>query len=110
GNIIARIMDGEWLSIITAESARIQDEPNGDRFLVLSDGHRYDLQPGKPVFRMVEFDRYGVRLESDAEASSPQAVRARAEQGIKARPTLALIADDSDDARSQFMWRLAMPL
>ncbi len=110
GNIIARVHDKEWLSLITAESARIQEEDNGDRFLVLRDGHRYDLQPGKPIFRLVEFERYGVRLESDAEQTSPEAVRARAEQGIKARPTLALLSDDTDVARSQVMWRLALPL
>ena len=110
GSIIARVIDNEWHSLITAESARIQEESNGDRFLVLSEGHRYDLQPGKPIFRMVEFDRYGVRLESDAEQSSPEAVRARAEEGIKARPTLALLSDDTDTARSQVMWRIALPL
>lgn len=110
GNIIARVQDEEWLSVITAESARIQEEPNGDRFLVLSQGHRYDLQPGKPIFRLVDFDRYGVRLESDAEQSSPETVRARAEQEIKARPTLALFSDDTDVANSQVMWRFAMPL
>src|SRR5690606_25711705 len=110
GNIIARVHDKEWLSLITAESARIQEEENGDRFLVLRDGHRYDLQPGKPIFRLVEFERYGVRLVSDAEQTSPEAVRARAEQGIKARPTLALLSDDTDVARSQVMWRLALPL
>lgn len=110
GNIIARVVDEEWLSLITAESARIQDEPNGDRFLVLSHGHRYDLQPGKPTFRLVDFERYGVRLESDAEQSSPEVVRARAEEGIKARPTLALLSDDTDVARSQVMWRIALPL
>lgn len=110
GNIIARVNDKEWVSLITAESARIQEEPNGDRFLVLRSGHRYDLQPGKPSFRMVEFDRYGVRLESDAEQSSPEAVRARAEREIKARPTLALLSDGTDEADSQIMWRLALPL
>ncbi len=110
GNIIARVIDKEWVSLITAESAIIQEEPNGDRFLVLSQGHRYDMQPGKPIFRLVEFERYGVRLESDAEASSPEAVRARAEQGIKARPTMTLFSDDTDNARSQIMWRLALPL
>ncbi len=110
GNIIARVVDEEWVSLITAENARIEEQPNGDRFLVLSEGHRYDLQPGKPVFRLVDFDRYGVRLESDAAQSSPEAVRAQAEQGIKARPTTALLTDDTDVARSQVMWRLALPL
>src|SRR5690554_2678172 len=110
GNIIARVLDKEWLSLITAESAHIQEEPNGDRFLVLTQGHRYDLQPGTPLFRLVDFERYGVRLESDAEVSSPEAVRARAEQGIKARPTSSLLSDETEAAQSQVMWRLAMPL
>jgi len=110
GNIIARVEDEEWVSLITAESARIEEQSNGDRFLVLSSGHRYDLQPGKPIFRLVDFERYGVRLESDAEQSSPEAVRARAEQEIKARPTTALFSDGTDVADSQIMWRLALPL
>src|SRR3546814_5892050 len=45
GNVIARVIDPEWHSVITAESARIQTEKNGDRFLVLSQGNRYDLKP-----------------------------------------------------------------
>src|SRR5690606_497102 len=110
GNIIARVLDKEWHSLITAESASIEEQPNGDRFLGLVDGPRYDLPPGTPIFRLVEFERYGVRLESDAEATSPEAVRARAEQSLKARPTMALLSDDTDSARSQVMWRLAMPL
>lgn len=110
GNVIARVIDPEWLSVITAESARIQNEKNGDRFLVLSQGHRYDLKPGKPDFRMIDFERYGFRLESKASASSIDAVRQMAESEIKARPTAQLFMDDNDNARSQIMWRLALPL
>lgn len=110
GNIIARVIDPEWLSVITAESARIQNEPNGDRFLVLNDGHRYDLKPGKSDFRLVDFERYGFRLESSSDASSAAAVREQAERQIKARPTMQLFADNTDDAWSQIMWRIALPL
>ncbi|NYT43327.1 LPS export ABC transporter permease LptF [Pollutimonas thiosulfatoxidans] len=110
GNVIARVIDEEWLSVITAQSARIQTEENGDRFLVLSEGHRYDLQPGKADFRLIDFERYGFRLESKAEAGSIDAVRALAESEIKARPTAQLLLDDNDTARSQIMWRLALPL
>ncbi|PLC51738.1 LPS export ABC transporter permease LptF [Pollutimonas subterranea] len=110
GNIIARVIDPEWLSVITAESARIQMEPNGDRFLVLNEGHRYDLKPGQSEFRLVDFDRYGFRLESSSDASSAAAVREEAERQIKARPTMQLFADNNDNARSQIMWRIALPL
>ncbi|UYO94794.1 LPS export ABC transporter permease LptF [Pollutimonas sp. M17] len=110
GNVVARVIDPEWLSVITAESARIQNEKNGDRFLVLSQGHRYDLKPGKPDFRMIDFERYGFRLESKASASSIDAVRQMAESEMKARPTAQLFMDDNNDARSQIMWRMALPL
>src|SRR3546814_6545193 len=87
GNVIARVVTPEWLSVVTAESARIQTEENGDRFLVLTDGHRYDLKPDMPDFRLMEFDSYGFRLESNASESSAEAVRRMAESPIKARPT-----------------------
>ena len=110
GKVIARVIDAEWLSVITAENARIQDEPNGDRFLVLSEGHRYDLKPGGSEFRLIDFERYGIRLENRAAANTPEAVRAMAEMSIKARPTSQLFIDNTDHARSQIMWRIALPL
>ncbi|AEC20215.1 hypothetical protein PT7_1675 [Pusillimonas sp. T7-7] len=110
GNVIARVVTPEWLSVVTAESARIQTEENGDRFLVLTDGHRYDLKPDMPDFRLMEFDSYGFRLESNASESSAEAVRRMAESQIKARPTLKLFTDDNDRALSQIMWRVALPL
>src|SRR3546814_11984810 len=97
GNVIARVMDPEWHSVITAESARIQTEKNGDRFLVLSQGHRYDLKPGKTDFRMIDFERYGFRLESKVSANSIEAVRQMAEREIKARQTATLFMDNNDN-------------
>ncbi|NYT85550.1 LPS export ABC transporter permease LptF [Pollutimonas harenae] len=110
GKVIARVVTPEWLSVVTAESAKIQTEENGDRFLVLTNGHRYDLKPNMPDFRLMEFDSYGFRLESNASESSAEAVRRMAESQIKARPTLKLFTDNNDRASSQIMWRLALPL
>lgn len=109
GRVVARVIDPEWLSVVTAESAHVTTEENGDRFLVLNDGRRYDLKPGGSEFRILDFERYGVRLESSAEAS-PEALRELATRKIKARPTAQLIADGTDQARSQIMWRIALPL
>lgn len=110
GNVIARVIDPQWLSIVTAQSARMEEQPNGDRFLVLSEGHRYDLKPGQAEFRMVDFESYGMRLESRDAGNIAETIRARAEQQIKARQTTLLLSDDDAEARSQIMWRLALPL
>lgn len=110
GRVVARVIDPEWLSVVTAESARIETQENGDRFLVLSEGHRYDLKEKTSEFRLFDFDKYGFRLESRAEVTSPQAMRELAERQIKARPTEQLFRDGNNTARSQIMWRLALPL
>lgn len=110
GNIIARVIDPEWLSVVTAEGAHIEYKENGDRFLVLSEGHRYDLKPGQPEFRLVDFDQYGIRLENRSGVTSDEAMRRMAEASIKARPTEQLFVDNTDNARSQIMWRIALPL
>ncbi|WP_397474335.1 LPS export ABC transporter permease LptF [Pusillimonas sp.] len=110
GRVVARVIDSEWLSVVAAESARVETQENGDRFLVLNEGHRYDLRQDSSEFRLFDFDKYGFRLESSADAASPQAMRELVERQIKARPTEQLFLDSNDTARSQIMWRLALPL
>lgn len=111
GNVVARVIDDEgWVNIITADSAHIETADNGDRFLVLNQGQRYDLLPGQKQLRLASFDKYGVRLESKDEQSSPENIRFQAEQSIKGRPTAQLFKDNTDRSWAQIMWRLAMPL
>lgn len=110
GHVFVRAIDPEWLSVLTAASARTETLPNGDRFLVLSAGHRYDLKPGSAEFRMVNFDQYGVRLESKSTADPAAEARAAAERSSKARGTMQLMEDNTSNAWSQVMWRVSMPV
>lgn len=110
GHVFVRAIDPEWLSVLTAASARTETMPNGDRFLVLSAGHRYDLKPGTAEFRMVNFDQYGVRLESKSTEDPAAEARAAAERSSKARSTVQLMQDNTSNAWSQVMWRISMPV
>jgi lipopolysaccharide export system permease protein len=110
GKVIARAIDPEWLSVLTANSAHSERAPNGDRFLVLSKGHRYDLKPGTPEIRLTHFDQYGLRLESKAGSDSLEEARIAAERSSRARSTLQLLRDDTDNSWSQIMWRVALPI
>lgn len=109
-SVVARVLDSEWLSVVTAQSASMQEEENGDRFLVLSQGQRYDIKPGQTEVRIVNFDRYGLRLESRDGANTEESIRLRAEQQIKGRQTASLLTDDTLEAKAQIMWRLALPI
>jgi len=110
GSVFVRVIDPEWHSVVTAHSAHIEQARNGDRFLVLSDGYRYDLKPDSAEVRMADFERYGVRLESKSGRDPIAQARASAERISKARPTLQLLTDHSNSAHSQLMWRVALPL
>lgn len=110
GIVFARETGPEWLSVLTARSARSETLPNGDRFLVLGEGHRYDLKPGTPEIRLVHFEQYGLRLESKGGGDPVASARAAAERSSKARTTPQLIADNTRGSWSQVMWRLSLPL
>jgi lipopolysaccharide export system permease protein len=101
GHVIARVIEPDWLTVISADSARVETESNGDRFLILDSGHRYDLKPGKPQLRLFDFRRYGFRLESKNDAGSIKVAREMAERQLKARPTDQLVGDNTNAAR----WR-----
>ncbi len=111
GRVIARVIDPEWLIVVTANSANMEYEDNGDQFLVLSEGFRYDFKPNSPDMRLFEFERYGLRMERrGSSASTEEMVREHAESQIKARPTAALFTDDTSKSWSQVMWRFALPI
>ena len=110
GVVFARLIDPEWHSVITAHSAHTEVMPNGDRFVVLDKGHRYDLKPGTPEIRLVNFEHYGLRLESRSSKDPVAQAKAKAESSSKARTTEQLVTDNTPDSWSQVMWRISMPL
>lgn len=42
------------------------DSDTGDRFLVMRDGYRYEGKPGTADYKIVEFEKYAVRIEEKA--------------------------------------------
>lgn len=75
---------------------------NGDRFLVLLKGRRYEGPPGSAEYKIVEFDKYAVRIDArEAALESPS---------IQSRSTLELLGDSSAQSRAELIWRAGLPL
>jgi lipopolysaccharide export system permease protein len=110
GRAFVRIIDPQWHTLVTTESAHIETEPNGDRFIVMTEGRRYDFKFGTPEMRLIDFDRYGVRIERRAGRDARLEARRAAESSSKGRPSMLLIADEGTGSWGQLMWRIAMPL
>jgi lipopolysaccharide export system permease protein len=93
--------DGKDVTTV-ARSGYLEEAPNGDRFIVLKDGRRYEGQPGTAEFRSAEFERFARRIE-------PAEVRA-APLSSKAMPTGFLVASSGALERSELFWRFSVPI
>jgi lipopolysaccharide export system permease protein len=85
-------------------------EENGDKFLVLGPGQRYDIKPGAPEMRLSKFDAFGARIESKDGEKSLETARERTLASRRSRPTELLLTDKVPASYGQLMWRLAVPL
>jgi len=102
-NVFISTRNGERESVIVASRGVIEVADNGDRFLVLENGRRYEGTPGQLEYRTMEFERYGVRLESRAEQPI-------AERRAKTLTMLQLVSDTSPLNQGEIMWRLGLPV
>jgi lipopolysaccharide export system permease protein len=112
GSVFVRETDEKtgMVSIVTSSGAGVQTMENGDRFLVLNQGQRYDIVPGNLETRLVHFEHYGVRLERSDDGDALANARAKAESVMKARPTTLLLQDRDDRAFGELLWRLSLPI
>jgi len=88
--------------LMISRGGRLMTADNGDRFIVLEDGRRYEGEPGTAAYRVTEFERYALRVQRK-ERETPE---------VKARnaSTLVLLTVFSDSFRGELMWRIAMPV
>lgn len=90
-------------SIVVAKEGNVELDKNGDKFLILSKGRRYDVLSGQNEFRVMEFERYGVLV-----ASNSQAVNG--DKSARALPTGDLLKDRNGFNMGELLWRLSLPL
>ncbi len=100
--LVNTIRDGK-VSVIVSKTGIVERQPNGDDFLVMNNGRRYEGTPGKPDYKVMEFERYGVRIESKSPDFSN-------DDSAKIRPTIDLITDPSPRAKGELVWRIGLML
>jgi lipopolysaccharide export system permease protein len=102
GNIFVQSQQNGKLGTMVARKGLQETLPNGDRFLVLLNGTRYEGTPGQRDYRIVEFERYAMRIEAaPAKLSVPQ-IRTMTTQELWRSPTTWNL--------SELEWRLGLPI
>jgi lipopolysaccharide export system permease protein len=99
---INSVRDGKS-SVIVAREGTTEVDAKGDKFLVLKNGRRYDGTPSEPEFQLMEFERYGVLINSQPQSAA-------AISSARALPLGLLIANPTPQNRGELLWRVALPI
>jgi lipopolysaccharide export system permease protein len=102
GNIFVQSAQNGKIGTMVARQGLQEMLSNGDRFLVLLNGTRYEGTPGKRDFRIVEFERYAMRIDA--------APVKQAEPQIRTMSTLELWRNPTTWNLSELEWRFGLPI
>jgi lipopolysaccharide export system permease protein len=102
-SVFASQRTGNREVIIVAAQGNVETHTDGARFLVLSNGRRYEGSPGVAEHRVLEFDRYAIRLESQVDTPL-------ASSNARTFATAALLADPTPRNLGELLYRLALPV
>jgi lipopolysaccharide export system permease protein len=98
---ISAVQHGK-LGVTMASRGYQETAENGDLFMVLEKGRRYEVVPGTPEFRIMEFDKYALRVETKEDRGATQTVASET--------SLDLWRSDSRYAHAELLWRINVPV
>jgi len=102
GSIFVRSEQNGKLGTMVARQGLQETLPNGDRFLVLLNGTRYEGMPGQRDYNIVEFERYAIRIDSVPVKQAQPWARTMSTFELWQNPTLWNI--------SELEWRMGLPI
>lgn len=102
-NVFMQSVENQRLGIVVAKEGFHTELPNGERYLVLENGRRYEGVPGRADYRLVEFGRYWMRIE-------PHRFVEQKNFAPKALPTSTLMSDATPANMAELVWRWSFPI
>ncbi|NDU86033.1 MAG: LPS export ABC transporter permease LptF [Ferrovum sp.] len=101
-NVFVQSVQGQQVGVIAADSGYMATEPNGDRFVVLQKGRRYEGEPGTLNYKLVDFKE--ARLRIDQKGVSASAL------SVKSMTVAELLHTPSLEGWGELHWRLGLPV
>jgi lipopolysaccharide export system permease protein len=101
-NVFISSMQNGRQGIMATANGHTEIMPNGDQFLVLERGHRYEGTAGTAEYRVMDFERYALRVQTK-EARGFEA-------SPRTLPVSALLRNPQPDYLAELLWRIGLPL
>lgn len=90
------------ITVLVAHSGRQTTQPDGNRYLILEQGYRFDGNPGTANYRVTRYDSHAVLL--------PKASLSEHAIDQEAMPTTQLIGSTVRAEQVELQWRFTLPL
>jgi lipopolysaccharide export system permease protein len=101
-NVFVQSEQNGKLGTMVAREGLQETLPNGDRFLVLLNGTRYEGVPGQRDYNIIDFERYAIRIDSvPAKLAQPWA---------RTMSTAELWRNRTSWNLAELEWRLGLPI
>ncbi|WP_216796793.1 LPS export ABC transporter permease LptF [Candidatus Vallotia tarda] len=100
-NIFVASTENGRVNILVSKTGYMEIHPNGDRFVVLKNGRRYDGELGQIDLRIMEFFSYGIKIQSEQLVDRPMT------PGLS---TATLLRARNNTNLAEFAWRASLPL
>ena len=101
-NIFVQTTQHKKTGVVVASQGSREKAENGDDFLVMEKGRRYEAKPNSAEVSTTEFERYAIRVETKEVARVPE--------DTDAKSTQDLLNTTSSADKAELQWRLAIPL
>lgn len=96
------VKDGQT-SIVVANEGTVKFDDQGEKFVLLQNGRRYDGTPSTPFFDLMQFESYGIRVVS-------RTMPFIGDRPARSQPTSVLLKENTRSHRGELLWRIALPL
>jgi len=101
-NIFVQSMQHQKLGIIVAAEGSRFVAKNGDHFVLMENGRRYQGSRGTAEFSTTEFEKYAIRVEAKEAKQQPPSTQSKSSREL-------LQSKDSVN-NAELQWRLAIPI
>jgi lipopolysaccharide export system permease protein len=101
-NIFVQSIQHQKTGVVVASAGSREKAKNGDNFLVLEQGRRYESLPNSAEVSTTEFERYAIRVQTKETTPEPYT-----KQAI---PTKQLLENETSGNNAELQWRLAIPI
>ena len=101
-NIFVQSIQHQKLGIIVAAEGHRAIEENGDHFVVMENGRRYQGSRGSAEFSTTQFEQYAIRVEAKEVNEKPSSTQSKSSQ--------ELLQSKNNVNNAELQWRMAIPI